>query len=218
MILVKNRMMGPTLETARTGGAHDGRRTTAPAPAGRGVEQTHMEITFRLPLQKGLEFMKLMRDSDRAEGSPILLWAGPQGSVDIIVRDHAAPVTADGTKSLLATRAECQMPSEVPALMPADRESMSAGELLINPGRHEILHKGKAVPQLTYTEFGIVHFLAKHAGWVFSREQIVEGVKGKDYPVTDRAVDVQVAGLRKKLGAAADHVQTVRGVGYRFKD
>jgi len=46
----------------------------------------------------------------------------------------------------------------------------------------------------------------------------VAGVKGDDYPVTDRAVDVQVAGLRKKLGEAAELVQTVRGVGYRFRD
>ena len=217
MILAKNRSMGPTLETARTAGTLDARRVTTTTGA-RGAAQTHMEITFRLPMQKGMEFMKLMRGSGRAEGSPILLWAGPQGEVDIIVRDQATAANSSGTKTLLAARAECQLPDEAPALMPADRESMTAGELLINPGRHEVLHNGKAIPQLTYTEFGILHFLAKHAGWVFSREQIVEGVKGKDYPVTDRAMDVQVAGLRKKLGAAAEHVQTVRGVGYRFKD
>lgn len=215
MILAKNRMMGPTLETARTGTTTDTRRTRG-VTTSRSNEQTHMEITFRLPMQKGLEFMKLMRDSDRAESSPILLWAGPQGEVDIIVRDQASANSREA-KTLLATRAECQLP-EPAAIMPAERESMIAGDLNINPGRHEVTYKGTVIPQLTYTEFGILHYLAKHAGWVFSREQIVEGVKGKDYPVTDRAVDVQVAGLRKKLGAAADHVETVRGVGYRFKD
>ena len=215
MILAKNRMMGPTLETVRTGTSTTSRRARV-TDTSRGTSQTHMEITFRLPMQKGLELMKLMQDTSRTESSPILLSAGPQGEVDIIVRDQSQ-ASAKAPKTLLAARAECELPV-IPSLMPAERESMDAGELSINPGRHEVIFKGAAIPQLTYTEFGILHFLAKHAGWVFSREQIVEGVKGKDYPVTDRAVDVQVAGLRKKLGAAADHVQTVRGVGYRFKD
>lgn len=215
MILAKNRMMGPTLETVRTGTSNTSRRARV-TETSRGTSQTHMEITFRLPMQKGLELMKLMQDTSKTESSPILLWAGPQGEVDIIVRDQSQ-AASKVPKTLLAARAECELPA-APALMPVERESMDAGELSINPGRHEVIYKGAAVPQLTYTEFGILHFLAKHAGWVFSREQIVEGVKGKDYPVTDRAVDVQVAGLRKKLGAAADHVQTVRGVGYRFKD
>ena len=53
---------------------------------------------------------------------------------------------------------------------------------------------------------------------MFTRQQIIDAVRGKGYPVTDRSVDVQVAGLRKKLGECADYVQTVRGVGYRFKE
>jgi two-component system phosphate regulon response regulator PhoB len=52
---------------------------------------------------------------------------------------------------------------------------------------------------------------------VFTRTQIVDGVHGDDYPVTDRSVDVQVVGLRKKLGEIGALIETVRGVGYRFK-
>ena len=55
-------------------------------------------------------------------------------------------------------------------------------------------------------------------GWAFSRNQIVDAVKGEDYPVTERSVDVQVVGLRKKLGALTEYIETVRGVGYRFKE
>lgn len=217
MILAKNRPLlaktAPTLRTPARPTMPANRVGTLPPAA---TVSSHMEITLRLPVAKGLEFMKLVRDTQRMESAPILLWAGPHGDVDIIVRDEPGQVGKD-TKTLLTARAEYRLP-EIAPVMPAERESMTAGELVINPGRHEVLHKGVAIPQLTYTEFGILHHLAKHAGWVFTREQIVEGVKGKDYPVTDRAVDVQVAGLRKKLGAAADHVQTVRGVGYRFKD
>jgi len=61
-------------------------------------------------------------------------------------------------------------------------------------------------------------FLLKRPGWVFSRSQIVDAVKGDNYPVTDRSVDVQVAGLRKKLGDCGNYIETVRGVGYRFKE
>ena len=80
-----------------------------------------------------------------------------------------------------------------------------------------MLVKGKPVA-LTFTEFGILNFLARRPGWVFTRSQIVDAVKGDEYFVTDRAVDVQIVGLRKKLGIAAKVIETVRGVGYRFKE
>lgn len=71
---------------------------------------------------------------------------------------------------------------------------------------------------LTKSEFGILHFLASHRGWVFTRYQIVDAIRGEKYVVTERAIDVQIAGLRKKLGEYADLIETVRGVGYRFKE
>ena len=105
------------------------------------------------------------------------------------------------------------------------RESaaVSAGEVLkihdimINPGRHEVVC-GRSSIELTNSEFRLVHFLAQRPGWVFTREQIVDGVKGEDYAVTDRAVDVQMVSLRRKLGKRGDYIETVRGVGYRFKE
>ncbi len=90
-------------------------------------------------------------------------------------------------------------------------------DIVVNPARHEVLVKGEQL-MLTATEFGILHFLARRPGWVFSREQIISAVKGDDYPVTERSVDVQVVGLRKKLGDSGDLIETVRGVGYRFKE
>ena len=72
--------------------------------------------------------------------------------------------------------------------------------------------------KLSVTEFSILEFLARNAGWVFSRNQIIGAVKGESYPVTERAVDVQILGLRKKLGDYGKLIETVRGVGYRFKD
>jgi two-component system alkaline phosphatase synthesis response regulator PhoP len=88
-------------------------------------------------------------------------------------------------------------------------------DLEIIPGRHEVKVRGKKVT-LTFSEFRILQTLASHPGWVFDRARIIHAVHGEDYNCTDRAVDVQVTGLRKKLGVAGDYIQTVRGVGYRF--
>jgi two-component system phosphate regulon response regulator PhoB len=74
----------------------------------------------------------------------------------------------------------------------------------------ELLH-------LTMTEFGILALLASKPGWVFSRQQIIDSVRGYDFLITPRAIDVQIFGLRKKMGDFGTLVETVRGVGYRFK-
>ena len=77
--------------------------------------------------------------------------------------------------------------------------------------------KGSPI-NLTYTEFQVLLLLTKRPGWVFTRSHIVDSIRGNDYPVTDRSVDVQIVGLRKKLGAFGTYIETVRGVGYRFKE
>ena len=90
-------------------------------------------------------------------------------------------------------------------------------EMVIHPGRHEVMVGDERV-DLTFTEFRVLHILARRPGWVFTRQQIVDAIHGASYPVTDRAVDVHIVALRKKLGDAGDRIETVRGVGYRFKD
>jgi len=89
-------------------------------------------------------------------------------------------------------------------------------QLLVNPQRREVAIGNERI-ELTNTEFKLLYFLLRQAGVVFTRDQIVDGVHGDDYPVTDRSVDVQVVGLRKKLLEYGQCIETVRGVGYRFK-
>lgn len=90
-------------------------------------------------------------------------------------------------------------------------------DLVVDPGRGKVLVAGREV-ELTLTEFRLLYLLAGRPGWVFTRTQIVDAIRGEGYAVTDRAVDVQVVGLRKKLGDAGTYIETVRGVGYRFKE
>ncbi|MFH1686513.1 MAG: response regulator transcription factor [bacterium] len=87
--------------------------------------------------------------------------------------------------------------------------------LVIDPGRHEVQVDHQIIT-LTITEFRLLHFLAGRPGWVFTRDQIVDRIRGEEVMVTDRTVDVHVAGLRKKLGSAGSYIETVRGIGYRF--
>ena len=70
---------------------------------------------------------------------------------------------------------------------------------------------------LSKAELLLLRFLATHPGIAHSRQQIIDGTGGPDYPVTARSVDVQVTGLRKKLGDLGQLIETVRGVGYRFR-
>jgi two-component system phosphate regulon response regulator PhoB len=101
---------------------------------------------------------------------------------------------------------------------PADQSAaVRIHELEIDPDKFRARLAGESL-ELTTNEFHMLHFLARHAGWVFTRYQIVNAVRGENYVVTERAIDVQIAGLRKKLGKHADYIETVRGIGYRFKE
>ena len=91
------------------------------------------------------------------------------------------------------------------------------GDLLILPDQHVVRIAGETV-ELTATEFKILVILTRRPGWVFTRDQIVDATKGTNAVVTGRSVDVHIVSLRRKLGACGEYVETIRGVGYRFKD
>jgi two-component system phosphate regulon response regulator PhoB len=88
--------------------------------------------------------------------------------------------------------------------------------LEIDKGRHEVRLNGAEV-LLTTTEFSILSLLAAKPGWVFTRQQIIDFARGYDFLITPRAIDVQIFGLRKKLQEYGKMVETVRGIGYRYR-
>jgi len=90
-------------------------------------------------------------------------------------------------------------------------------DLVIDVARHEVRVCGQPV-ELSPTEFRVLCVLARRPGWVLTRSQIAGAIHGEDWVVTDRSIDVQIVGLRKKLGPAADSIETIRGVGYRLKE
>jgi two-component system phosphate regulon response regulator PhoB len=129
------------------------------------------------------------------------------GADDYMTKPFSGKVLVARVRNLLrrvATKDEGQAPLKV-------------HEISIDPGRREVRIKDRPVV-LTFTEFNILLALARRPGMVFSRYQIVDAIHGDDYLVTDRAVDVQIVSLRRKLGSCGQYIETVRGVGYRLRD
>ena len=133
-----------------------------------------------------------------------------QGADDYIPKPFSPKVLIARLKAVLRRKGDTGESSE-------DLETIVIHELKIDSGRHEVQVKGEEV-KLTMTEFSILALLASRPGWVFSRQQIIDAVRGYDYMVTPRAIDVQIFGLRKKLKSAGGYIETVRGIGYRFVD
>lgn len=94
---------------------------------------------------------------------------------------------------------------------------IEAGKIVIDTQRFEVLVEGRPV-EMTFTEFNVLLALATHRGRVFSRYDIMDAVRGDDYIATERAIDVQITAIRKKIAPFGKYIETVRGVGYRFRD
>ena len=100
---------------------------------------------------------------------------------------------------------------------PTDSALLKAGPLSIDTSRHEVAVNGEAV-KLTLTEFKLLAALVGARGRVLTRDQLMDKAMGTDVFVTDRAIDVHVTAIRKKLGTANRLIHTVRGVGYRLQE
>ncbi len=129
------------------------------------------------------------------------------GADDYIVKPFSPRVLAARVKAVLRRKQATMSPEE----------SIAYGSLSIHPEQHAVRVENKAV-DLTATEFRILLILTRRPGWVFSRDQIVESAQGGNAVVTSRSVDVHIVSLRRKLGPVGACIETIRGVGYRFRE
>ncbi len=176
-------------------------------------------LDLMLPGVGGLEICRLLKSKPDTAGIPIIMVTAKGEEADVVVGLGMGAddyVAKPFSMKVLLARIQTVLRRREKGLAPSD-EMLKVHDIVINPGRHEVLC-GKTMVELTASEFRLLHFLALRPGWVFTREQIVDGVKGEDYSVTDRAVDVQMVSLRRKMGKRGDYIETVRGVGYRFKE
>jgi two-component system alkaline phosphatase synthesis response regulator PhoP len=176
-------------------------------------------LDLMLPGIDGLEVCKTLKSDPKTEYVPIIMLTAKGEEADVVSGLEVGAddyITKPFSPKVLTARVRTVLRRKAKKAS-ADIETIKLHELIISPKRREVLLDGKPV-EVTFTEFAILHCLAKRPGIVFSRYQIVDAIRGSDYPVTDRSVDVQIVSLRKKLGKAGKYIQTVRGAGYKFKD
>jgi len=176
-------------------------------------------LDLMLPTIDGLEVCKLLKGNEATAAIPIIMLTAKGEESDIITglelgADDYIPKPFSPRVLVARLRAVLRRRTQK---TPEEGDSITLHDICVHPGRHEVLISGQMLA-LTNTEFRILHYLMRRPGWVFTRYQIVDAVHGTDYAVTDRSVDVQIVGLRKKLGKAGDNIETVRGVGYRFRE
>ena len=180
-------------------------------------------LDLMLPGLSGLDVCKQLRQKQGAEefGAPVIMLTAKgeeedviagleSGADDYITKPFSPKVLIARIKAVLR-RAEERKNEE----NENGQDMVAIHNLRIDQARHEA-RLGEELLQLTMTEFGILTFLAKKPGWVFTRQQIIDSVRGYDFLITPRAIDVQIFGLRKKMGEAGRMIETVRGIGYRL--
>ena len=178
-----------------------------------------MVLDLMLPGLDGLDVTRKIKNDPKIKHIPIIMLTAKGEEADVVTGLELGAsdyVTKPFSPRILVARIKAALRSATKTPID-DQEVIHIHGIEIHPGRRQVTLDNRQI-DLTYTEFQVLHYLAKRPGWVFTRSQIVDAVRGDDYPVTDRSVDVQIVGLRKKLGEYGTYIETVRGVGYRFKE
>jgi two-component system, OmpR family, alkaline phosphatase synthesis response regulator PhoP len=187
-------------------------------PRAKGFKPDLIILDLMLPGIDGLEVCKLLKQDDDTKKLPIIMVTAKSEDSDVVTGLEIGAddyVTKPFSPKILIARIRTVLRRN------QNKESKATQNLMVNDifidiARHQVICSGEPV-SLSATEFSILVFLAQNPGWVFTRNQIIGAVKGEDYPVTERSVDVQILGLRKKLGDQGHLIQTVRGVGYKLQ-
>jgi two-component system phosphate regulon response regulator PhoB len=174
-------------------------------------------LDIMMPGMDGLEVCRHLRTGERSARVPILMLTAKAteadkvvglelGADDYMVKPFSPRELVARVKALLRRVAQQQSPAPI----------LRQGDLVIDVDRHEITFAGKPV-NLTATEFRILQFMASRPGRVLDRDDIIDGALGKDTSVFDRTIDVHITAIRRKLGAGAPMIETVRGFGYKLR-
>lgn len=173
-------------------------------------------LDLMLPGMDGLSVCRRLKSSPDTRMIPIIVLTAKSDESDIVVGLEMGAndyITKPFSRKVLTARIRAQFR----IVEQQDQSSvLQVAGLSINKDQHRVSVSGESV-SLTFSEFEILLLFAEHPGRVFTRGQIIRRIKGEDYPVTDRAVDVQIVNLRRKLGEwGAAHIETIRGIGYRL--
>jgi two-component system phosphate regulon response regulator PhoB len=176
-------------------------------------------LDVMLPGLDGFDVCRVLRSEPATQQVPILMVTARGEEADLVAGLEIGAddyLTKPFAPRVLLARVKAALRRSRPAATAEPGEILRLPGITLDDARREVRVEGEPV-ELTATQYALLRFLAARPGWVFTRTQIIDAVKGDDYPVTDRSVDVQVVGLRRKLGSAGEIIETVRGVGYRVR-
>jgi len=165
-----------------------------------------LDVCRRLRADTATRDLLIMMLTAKAEESDELVGFS-LGADDYVTKPFSVKVLLERIKALRRRRT---------AEGPTDEVTTKYG-VTVDRRRHQAAAKGKAL-QLTRSEFRLLDTLIRQPGRVFHRTELIDAALGEDTMVMERTIDVHVRALRRKLGEHADVVETVRGVGYRFRD
>lgn len=179
-------------------------------------------LDIMLPGMNGLDICRCLKADAETANIPIIMLSAHSDESDIIV---GLEIGADdyitkpfSNKLLIARMRSVLRRSERVAESKSEPEILlKRGPIQINQMTRQVWVQGELVP-FTVSEFNLLHLLADHQDQVFTRDQLVLELRGDDYPVTERAMDVLVLGVRRKLKAYSNWIETIRGIGYRFTE
>ncbi|MAW78387.1 MAG: DNA-binding response regulator [Planctomycetes bacterium] len=177
-------------------------------------------LDLMLPGIDGLEICRQIKEDPTTRDIPIIMITAKTEESDVVlglgvgaddyVNKPFSPQELIARVKSVLRRAPLKQTLE-------DKSLINRHGLVIDQSRHKVTSAGEQIT-LTATEFRLLHFFASHPGRVFSRDHLLSRVIGDDAVVIDRNIDVHVRSIRKKMGALRGLIETVRGVGYRFKD
>lgn len=177
-------------------------------------------IDWMLPgVMSGLEFTKKLRAQKKYAETPIVMITALTQPDNIVAALDAGAddyITKPFDLNVLQARVRVQLRNIDKSVTTQD-DTLDYGLMKIEITKCRVVVEKDEV-QLTSTEFKILSMLAQKPGHVFTREQFINNIQGENIFVTGRTIDTHIAGLRKKIGPAANMIETIRGIGYRFKD
>ena len=174
-------------------------------------------LDIMLPGEDGFKTLKKIRADESFRGLPVIMCSARGEEADIVTGLELGAddyVVKPYSPRVLAARIRAGLRRKEAAA--EDKTILRHGKLSLDVERHAAF-LGDTPLDLFATEFAILASFMSNPDIVFSRQKLITAIRGPDYPVTDRSVDVQILGLRKKLKHAGDMIETIRGVGYRFK-
>lgn len=177
-------------------------------------------LDLMLPGLDGLEVCRRLKQRPETRPIPVIMLTARNEDTDIVTGLELGAddyITKPFSPGVLVARIRTILRRVAGEEEESAVKPLRIHDILVDPVRHDVSVSGISV-EFSASEFSILDLLARNPGRVFSRSRIIDSVKGKDYPVTERSVDVQILGIRKKLGEQGRHIETVRGVGYRMRE